>query len=127
MDDHREGIQIEKPVPPWERPGYFRRDCEPHRSYLLWCLGFVSLFLGVLSLFPFCGLMPGIVGISLGLCSRYMAKADLAKMRSGRMNPYGEGVTDLAMSLINNGLGFSIFGTILWGGLILFVRLLQSR
>ena len=127
MDDHHQGIQAENPVPPWERPGYFRLDCEPHRGDMLWWLGFTSLFLGILALVPCCGWMPGIVGIPLGLCGRYMAKGDLVKLRAGRMDPYGEGLTDSAMSLSNNGLGFSILGTVLWGGLILLVRWLESR
>jgi hypothetical protein len=127
MDDHREGIQAEKPLPPWEQPGCFRRDCEPHRGDLLWWLGFASLFLGFLALVPCCGWIPGLVGIPLGLCSRYLAKGDLAKMRAGRMDPSGEGITASALALSNNGLGFSILGTVLWGGLLLFGQWLQSR
>src|SRR4051795_13430283 len=36
------------PLPPWELPGNFRRDCEPHRAGLLRLLGALSLGLGVL-------------------------------------------------------------------------------
>ena len=126
MDDHREGIQTDESIPPWERPGCFRRDCEPHRGDMLWWLGFTSHFLGILALVPGCGWMPGIVGIPFGLCGRYMAKGDLVKMRAGRMNPYGEGITESAMSRCEDGLVFSIFGTVVWGALHLFVRWLES-
>lgn len=127
MDDHREGIQADKPIPPWERPDYFRLDCAPHRGRLLWWLGFVSLSLGLLALVPCCGWLPGLVGIPLGLCSRYMAKRDLARMGAGRMDLAGEGITATALSFSSNGLWFSILGTVFWGGLILLFRWLESR
>lgn len=122
MDEHREDIEDDESIPPWERSGCFRRDCEPHRGDMLWWLGFANILLAILAQVPCCGWMPGILGISLGLCGRYMAKSDLAKMRAGRMNPYGKELTDSAMSLINKGLGFSIYGTVLWGGLVLLIR-----
>jgi hypothetical protein len=38
MDDHRDGIQTDKPIPPRERPSCFHMDCEPHRGNFLWWL-----------------------------------------------------------------------------------------
>jgi hypothetical protein len=116
MDDHREGIKAEESIPPWERPGCFRRDCEPHRGNLLWWLAFASLFLGALALYPCWGWLFGLVGSPLGLCIRYLAKADLAKIQAGLVDPAGEEVTAQAMSLSTYGLWLSIFGTIVWGG-----------
>jgi hypothetical protein len=124
MDDHREGIQADKPVPPWERPGCFRMDCEPHRGNFVCWLAIASFLLGVLALLPLCGWMPGLIGIPFNLCIRYLAKSDLAKMQAGLMNPYGEGLTKSAMSLSSRGLWCSIVGTVIWGGLALL--LLQS-
>jgi hypothetical protein len=36
MNEHREDIQTDESVPSWERPGCFRRGCEPHHGELLW-------------------------------------------------------------------------------------------
>ena len=126
MDDNREGIQVDKPVPPWERPGCFRRDCEPHRGDMLWWLACASFTLGILALVPWCGWMPGLIGIPLGLCSRYMAKADLAKMQAGLMDPNDEGTTTSATNLSNQGLGFSVIGTVVWGGTFLVAWWIQG-
>jgi hypothetical protein len=119
MDDHREGIQIEKPIPPWERPGCFRLDCEPHRGNLLWWLASAGFILGLFALFPLCGLIPGLLGIPFGLCSRHIAKADLAKMQAGLMDPAGEAVTSWAEKVSTEGLVYSIFGMVVWGGMVL--------
>jgi hypothetical protein len=134
MGENGESIQTEKPVPPWERPGCFRRDCEPHRGDMLWWLANASLLLGALALVPCCGWLPGLVGIPLSLCSRSLAKADLAKMQAGLMDPAGKGVTFSALTLSINGLWMSILGVVLWGGLpvlwgglIELVRWLESR
>ncbi len=35
MHNDRTGIQADKPFPPWEQPGAFRKDCEPHRGIFL--------------------------------------------------------------------------------------------
>jgi hypothetical protein len=56
-----------------------------------------------------------------------MAKSDLAKIREGLMDPYGEGVTKTAMNLSSGGLWWSIAGTVIWGGLVLFIQWLGSR
>ena len=116
MDDHREGIQAEKPVPPWQRPGCFRRDCEPHRGTFLWWLACASYILGLLALVPCVGCWPGLLGIPFNLCGRYLAKADLSKIQAGRMDPAGEEHTAQAMTLSTLGLRFSIAGTIIWRG-----------
>jgi hypothetical protein len=127
MDEYREGIQVEKPILPWERPGCFRRDCEPHRGSLLASLACAGLTLGCLALYPLDGLVFGLLGILVSLCSRYMAKADLAKMQAGLMDPYGEGVTASAKNLSTLGLAFSRVGTVVWGGLLLLAWWTQCR
>ncbi len=38
MNHDRTRIQVDKSIPPWEQPGFYRMDCEPHRSALLLCL-----------------------------------------------------------------------------------------
>jgi hypothetical protein len=72
---------------PWERRGYMRLDCEPHRARLVRFLGIASLVLGVLSL---CGGVTGLAALPMGVAAWTMARADLAKMRAGLMDPRGE-------------------------------------
>lgn len=119
MNDHREGIQAEKPIPPWERPGYFRLDCEPHRGNFLWWLGLAGFLVGALAFIPQCGLIPGLLGIALALPTRYMAKADLRKMQAGMMDPSGRTATAIAKDFSTAGLVYSGFGVVVWGGLFL--------
>jgi hypothetical protein len=125
MNEHGEGIQADKPIPPWEQPGCFRRDCEPHRGNLLWWLAAAGLTLGGLALFPWCW-PPGLIGIPFNLCIRYLAKTDLAKMQAGLMDPYGEGITASAKKISFDGLVCSVVGMVLWGGLylLLFFRIM---
>jgi hypothetical protein len=66
IDEHREGIQADKPGPPWERPGCFRLDCEPHRGELLWWLAYEGFFLGFLNLLASCSYLTNLLGISFG-------------------------------------------------------------
>ena len=127
MDDNREDIEADESIPPWERPGCFRRDCEPHRGNLLWWLAAAGCALGALALLPWCGWWLGLIGIPLSLCSRYMAQTDLAKMQAGLMEPYGEGVTASAKSLSTLGLAFNIAGTVVWGGLFIIAWWIQGR
>jgi hypothetical protein len=119
MDDNREGIQTDESIPPWEQPGCFRLDCEPHRGDLLLWLGFVGFILGFLALLPLWGWVPGLLGIPFNLWSRYLAKVDLAKMQAGMMDRSGEAVTGQTASLNTGGLVGSIIGTVVWGGLAL--------
>ena len=73
---------------PWEGPGAVRRDCEPHRGDHLALLGTVSVVLSAAG-WVFSLLLP-LVGIGLGVAVVVMARRDLAKMRSGLMDPAGE-------------------------------------
>ena len=117
MDDHREGIQVEKSVPPWERPGCFRLDCEPHRAGLLRLMGTASLIAGFLSLllpFPFL-----VIGLPLSVMTWLMARSDLAKMHKGLMDPGGKGV---AMGAREEGLGglvLNLLSGVGWGAAFL--------
>src|SRR5207247_1952487 len=67
---------------PWDRPGSVRRDCEPHRGPFLNLVGTVSLLCGICSL---CTLLPGLIGLPLGLATWVMARNDFRKMEAGLM------------------------------------------
>jgi hypothetical protein len=94
-------------VPPWQIPGNFRLDCDPHRGFLLrWmaniaylcALSGLCFFLAVplFSLFGRFGYAAclftclGGVGGFLGLAAWLLARRDLARIRAGRMDPNGE-------------------------------------
>jgi hypothetical protein len=68
MDDHREGIQADKPISPWEQPGCFRMDCEPHRGELLRGAGRVVFSSGAISLIPF-GFLVAPLAVPLGVAT----------------------------------------------------------
>ena len=51
-DDHRKSIQADKPIPPWELPGRFRLDCEPHRGLMLEWIALASMIAVGLSVVP---------------------------------------------------------------------------
>ena len=98
MDDHREDIQIEQPVPPWERPGCFRMDCEPHRGELLRGAGRAVLILGIVSLLPF-GFLLVPLAVPIGLATWFLALSDLGKMWQGLMDPDGKNLTTAAWKM----------------------------
>jgi len=81
-------------VLPWEAPGAYRRDCEPHRGDVLQLLGGVSLMLGCIGFISLGA--TAVVGFPLGLLVLYLARRDLAKMKVGNMDPHGESLTDSA-------------------------------
>lgn len=107
MDDHREGIQIDKPLQPWERPGCFRLDCEPHRAEVLSGLSIAGLIVSQVSMcLPF--LL--ILGMPFNIAIWFLARHDLAKMKKGLMDPTGQKVT--AESKRTAGFAFVI--SIIW-------------
>jgi hypothetical protein len=110
-------------VPPWERPGAVRRDCEPHRGEVLHWLTGACVLWGLLSFVPCLLGLPGLIGVPLGLTTWQLARHDLAQMRAGLMDPQGERMTEDArhfgcLCMIVN-LSFSLF----YLALLLLVRL----
>src|SRR5262249_29290881 len=91
---------------PWEREGFVRRDCEPHRGGLVQTLGIVSLccLIGFL-----CGgiLVTG-PGLGLGIAAWVMGSRDLARMNRGDMDPAG-------MPMTRTGRTCGMIGTMLNG------------
>jgi hypothetical protein len=83
------GIQAEKPLPPWEQPGRFRLDCEPHRGRLLSRLATACVGMSI-------ALAP--VVLLLGLTIWCLARRDLAQMRRGLRDPSGSQLTTTAMN-----------------------------
>ena len=129
---------------PWEQPGAFRRDCEPHRGGLIRGLGLASLLLGIppavtltlllsqmchepdmLSGLPFAPVAlvalvaPGAAfafsSLVLGVASWVLARRALREMAAGLVDPGGLAPT-------RRGLTFARVGA-LAGGFALLVSL----
>jgi hypothetical protein len=79
--------------PPWEEPGNFRLDCEPHRAHFLLFMGNVSMAMGILAL---CTFLPTLINCIIAFAVGVMARNDLAKMSAGLMDPMGENLTMMA-------------------------------
>jgi hypothetical protein len=92
---------------PWERPGAFRLDCEPHRGGLLCWLGLGSYLLGFLSLFL---LLPSLGGLPLGVAVWRTARRDLARMGAGLMDARGQADTEKAKSHATIGVELNLVG-----------------
>jgi hypothetical protein len=101
---------------PWDRRGYMRLDCEPHRAGLVRLLGGASLALGA---FAFCGGVTGLVALPMGIAAWTMARDDLAKMRAGLMDRRGEKKTRRGGDNGTFGIILSLVGLAFWGLLAL--------
>lgn len=86
MDDQPE----EDDDRPWEQQGSLRRDALPHRGELLRHLGNIAVGCCLLS---GCLVVPSLISFALGIAVWVMAGQDLAKMRTGMMDPQGESET----------------------------------
>ena len=70
---------------PWELPGGFRRDAEPHRAEVLLFLERVNGVLVAAALF----VVPVALTLPFALALWWLARRDLRMMRAGRMDPRG--------------------------------------
>jgi len=105
---------------PWEEPGNFRLDCEPHRGPLLMLLASASLGIGVLS---FCLLVPGLVGLPLAVTVWLMAARDQKQMRAGRLDPRGLAQARIAYQYADAAVALNAFGIVVM--LLLVLALLS--
>jgi hypothetical protein len=80
-------------MPPWEQPGAFRLDCDPHRGDLLRTLAWADQTLGLFSLVPILGIVPGPGALTLALTVWLIATRDLRRMQRGVMDPEGRDMT----------------------------------
>jgi hypothetical protein len=108
-------------VPPWERPGGFRLDCEPHRGPLLLWLGRFSRGCGLLFTVPCLFGLSGLIGLPLGLTVWLLARRDLDRMQKGLLDPRGERETRQAWDYGWDGLVLSASGLLGWGVCLLAV------
>jgi hypothetical protein len=117
-NDRRHAIQSDRPVEPWERPGHFRLDCEPHHgTVLLWMAipGMIAGGTGVYFLVTVLYaalihrvtpatvlaepetaeqalvlLVATVVGMVLGHAAWVLSRRDLAAMKAGLVDPRGQ-------------------------------------
>src|SRR4051794_2179718 len=106
-----EAAFTDRPLPPWELPGNFRRDYEPHRAGWLRLLAALTVGAGALcllvstaelvaDLWPLHSTallsLPAVAAAgvtALGALVWALARKDLALMRLGLMDPRGESAT----------------------------------
>lgn len=94
MDPTPESADDADDVPPWEQPGAFRRDCEPHRAEMLGTMATASVVCALSGCFTWG--ISGIVGVGLAVAICILARRDLKEMAAGRTDPAGEVATRLA-------------------------------
>src|SRR5689334_7127653 len=113
MRGNTTGIQVEKPVSPWERPGCFRLDCEPHRGGFLRWMSFVSFVLACFAPIPYsCVLaLPAIPPSFTVWC---LCRRDLAQMLRGLIDPTGYEKTQQARKHSLAALIMIVCGCGLW-------------
>jgi hypothetical protein len=120
--------------PPWERPGGFRLDGQPHRGGLLNFLGLLATVVGGIGLLVNCGTpligvvprpgglplefsIPGslaFLALPLGLTAAVLARRDLNRMRYGTVDPAGFAKTREALALGITGVILGTLCTALW-------------
>jgi hypothetical protein len=105
------GEEFEPEVPglhhPFRSAWQIRRDSEPHRGALIANLGNASLAVGGLSL-CFMG-VGAVLSVPLGIVAVVLARRDLARMRSGLMDPGGRRQTEIGL---NGGIAGIVLGLI---------------
>jgi hypothetical protein len=123
-----EGI-TDRPVPPWELPGAFRRDCEPHRADWLFRLAnaghvacafalllSVSVGLAAFSsanwqeaeVFAALVVLFAVPALLLGVIALAQARRDLGLMLRGVMDPSGRDRTTKAARMGRETVAFSL-------------------
>jgi hypothetical protein len=115
---------------PWEQPGAFRRDCEPHRGFLLGVLGQLSVALGLLAAFCFVWVplstLAAFLALGFGVTTWQLARHDLREMDAGRVDPAGRIRTTWGRELGKAGAVLAFLGllaTIVFvGGLVALIR-----
>jgi hypothetical protein len=125
-----EGI-TDRPIPPWELPGAFRRDCLPHRAD--WLSGLaraghvaasfalrISVPVGLIAVSgphwrkdmevsAALAVLFAVPALLLGVTALAQARRDLGLMLRGLMDPSGRGRTTAAVKMGRETVVFSLF------------------
>jgi hypothetical protein len=101
---------------PWEQPGQFRRDGEPHRGPFLSISTEVILSLAV---FGLCIPPLALLCILLALVALFLVRADETEIDTGRMDPEGLPYLQAARTNARTALIVSVCGLACFGGLLL--------
>jgi hypothetical protein len=119
-------------VPPWQLPGNFRLDAEPHSGPLVRDLANAAWVGAVLShaCLPVCCLgAPALVVGAVALCAAFLgavlapaawllAGRDLAGMEAGRIDRRGEGEAHFARQRGRVAFVLAVVAGLLWGWLL---------
>jgi hypothetical protein len=107
-------------LPPWELPGGFRFDGEPHRGPLLCELGHAALMAGWLSVLPACFPCCAPAAILLGMRVWTMTSRDLALMQRGQMDTRGQEATELGRCRARKAVFLALLGFLVWGAVFVY-------
>jgi hypothetical protein len=131
-------------VPPWELPGGFRFDSQPHRGPLLRRLANAAFVCSMLSYYPILGscclvfcfeeswikifgtaAVLGLLGSCLGLVVWLLARGDLEAMRTGLIDPEGKWETKFGRDRAVDSFGLGLGSLLMWTSPVLLVYLLD--
>jgi hypothetical protein len=104
--------------PPWERPGAYRRDGQPHRNGALMALGVASCVIGFASIFSWFSILSPL-GLAFGLWGWHWSRIDLQQMETGLVDPRGREDAEHAWGCAVGGVmlstcAFVLFVLLLW-------------
>jgi hypothetical protein len=102
---------------PWERPGAFRLDCEPHRGDLLFLLARLSISLSCVAL---CVVPLALIVLPLGIVVVLLSARDLRLMDHGLMDPAGRGRVSAARRSAAWAAGIAPFAVLAWAWVVLW-------
>jgi hypothetical protein len=103
---------------PWEKAGQLRRDALPHRGPLLDVLGTASVLCAILAAGP---VIPGLLGLPLGVAALLLARRDLSKMRAGLVDRTGQARTEEALRWARWGVLLNLVVLLLAGAMLVWL------
>jgi hypothetical protein len=108
---------------PWETSPQLRRDLPPHRGYLLKTIATIVVLLSAVT--GPCFFLAFFLAIPPALLLWWAAANDLARIRTGRMDPHGQKETAEARTCALVSLALPFLGLLLWGLLFAIVGLVK--
>jgi hypothetical protein len=102
---------------PWEQPGAFRLDCEPHRGDMLFFLARLSISLSCVAL---CVAPLALIGLLLGIVVLLLSARDLRLMDRGLMDPAGRRLVRAARRSAAWAIGIAPFAVLAWAWVVLW-------
>jgi len=94
---------------PWEQPGAFRLDFEPHRGFLLNVFAVLCALCGLAS---FVSVLPALLGLPASVAMWQTVQHDLGEIAAGRMDPHGQRLAEVALDFAGTGIALNLLGLV---------------